>query len=79
MILVSRNEPRELENIVARDLDVLIENFVLQVQKKDGEQYEPTLLLFQALIVIQERKTIHNHYGRKGVPKNERCVSREAK
>ena len=42
--LVSRNEPRELENIVGRDLDVLIANFLLQVQKKDGEQYEPTLL-----------------------------------
>ena len=35
--LVSRNEP-------GRDLDVLIANFLLQVQKKDGEQYEPTLL-----------------------------------
>ena len=29
--LVSRNEPRELENIDARDLDVLIANFLLQV------------------------------------------------
>ena len=29
--LVSRNEPRELENIEARDLIVLIANFVLQV------------------------------------------------
>ena len=29
--LVSRNEPRELENIEARDLNVLIANFVLQV------------------------------------------------
>ena len=36
--LVSRNEPRELENIEARDLNVLIANFVLQVWKKDGEQ-----------------------------------------
>ena len=36
--LVSRNEPRELENIEARDLNVLIVNFVLQVWKKDGEQ-----------------------------------------
>ena len=37
--LVSRNEPRELENIDARDLDVLIVNFLLQVRKKDGGQY----------------------------------------
>ena len=29
--LVSRNEPRELENIEARDLNVLTANFVLQV------------------------------------------------
>ena len=29
--LVSRNEPRELENIEGRDLNVLIANFVLQV------------------------------------------------
>ena len=36
--LVSRNEPRELENIEGRDLNVLIANFVLQVWKKDGEQ-----------------------------------------
>ena len=45
--LVSRNEPRELESIDARDLDVLIANFLLQVRKKDaGEQYEPTSLRF---------------------------------
>ena len=36
--LVSRNEPRELENIEARDLNVLTANFLLQVWKKDGEQ-----------------------------------------
>ena len=42
--LVSRNEPRELESIDARDLDVLIANFLLQVRKKDEEQYEPTSL-----------------------------------
>ena len=36
--LVSRNEPRELENIDARDFDVSIANFLLQVRKKDGEQ-----------------------------------------
>ena len=30
-ILVSRNELREIENIGARDLDVLIANFLLQV------------------------------------------------
>ena len=36
--LVSRKEPRELENIEARDLNVLIANFLLQVWKKDGEQ-----------------------------------------
>ena len=36
--LVSRNEPRELENIEARDLNVLIANFLLHVWKKDGEQ-----------------------------------------
>ena len=29
--LVSGNEPRELENIKARDLNVLIANFLLQV------------------------------------------------
>ena len=29
--LVSRNEPRELENIEARDLNVLIANLLLQV------------------------------------------------
>ena len=43
-ILVSRNELREIENIDAKDLDVLIANFLLQVRKKDGEQYEPTSL-----------------------------------
>ena len=37
---VSRNELREIENIDARDLNVLIANFLLQVRKKD--QYEPT-------------------------------------
>ena len=42
--LVSRNELREIENIDAKDLDVLIANFLLQVRKKDGEQYEPTSL-----------------------------------
>ena len=36
--LVSRNEPRELENIHARDFDVSVANFLLQVRKKDGEQ-----------------------------------------
>ena len=30
-LLVSRNEPRELENIDARDLSVLIASFLLQV------------------------------------------------
>ena len=43
-ILVSRNELREIANIDAKDLDVLIANFLLQVRKKDGEQYEPTSL-----------------------------------
>ena len=38
--LVSRNEHREIENIDARN----ITNFLLQVRKKDGEQYEPTSL-----------------------------------
>ena len=33
-VLVSRNE----ENIEARDLNVLLSNFLLQVWKKDGEQ-----------------------------------------
>ena len=42
--LVSRNEHREIENIDAKSLDVLIANFLLQVRKKDGEQYEPTSL-----------------------------------
>ena len=37
-LLVSRNEQRELENTDARDQDVLIANFLLQVRKKDGEQ-----------------------------------------
>ena len=32
-ILVSRNELREIENICARDLDVLIANFLLQVRE----------------------------------------------
>ena len=34
-LLVSRNELRELENIDARNLDVLLAIFLLQVQKKD--------------------------------------------
>ena len=33
-LLVSRNEPRELENIDARNLDVLIAIFLLRVKKK---------------------------------------------
>ena len=37
-LLVSRDEQRELENTDARDQDVLIANFLLQVRKKDGEQ-----------------------------------------
>ena len=32
-ILVSRNELREIENIGARDVDVLIANFLLQVRE----------------------------------------------
>ena len=32
-ILVSRNELREIENIGARDLDLLIANFLLQVRE----------------------------------------------
>ena len=32
-ILVSRNELREIESIGARDLDVLIANFLLQVRE----------------------------------------------
>jgi len=36
--LVSRNEQRELENIDAKDLVVLIANFLLRVRQKDGEQ-----------------------------------------
>ena len=32
-ILVSRNELREFENIGARDVDVLIANFLLQVRE----------------------------------------------
>lgn len=43
-LLVSRNELREIENIDAKDLVVLIANFLLQVLKKDGEQNEPTSL-----------------------------------
>ena len=44
-LLVSRNELRELENIDARHLDVLIAFCLLQVQKKTaGEQYVPTSL-----------------------------------
>ena len=36
--LVSRNEQsREMENIDARDLDVLIANFLLQVRKKERD------------------------------------------
>ena len=42
--LVSRNEHREIENIDAKRLDVFIANFLLQVRKKDGEQYESTSL-----------------------------------
>ena len=38
MFLVSRNERGELENVDARDLDVLIANFQLQIRKKDVEQ-----------------------------------------
>ena len=38
-VLVSRHELREIENVDAKDLDVLIANFLLQVRKKDGEQY----------------------------------------
>ena len=34
--LVLRNELREIESIDAKDLDVLIANFLLQVRKKDG-------------------------------------------
>ena len=33
IILVSRNELREIENIVARDIEVLIANFLLQVRE----------------------------------------------
>ena len=50
--LVSRNELREIENIDTKDLDVLMVNFLLQVRKKDGEQYEPTSLRSFALIVV---------------------------
>ena len=32
-IFFSRNELREIENIVARDVDVLIANFLLQVRE----------------------------------------------
>ena len=35
---------REIENIDAKDLDVLMANFLLQVRKRDGEQYEITSL-----------------------------------
>ena len=72
-VIVSRNEPRELENVVARDLDVLIANFLLQVRKKDGEQYELTVLRSFVSsfdhIFKKERLPI-NRYGGKGVPKN---------
>ena len=50
--LVSRNELREIENIDTKDLDVLMANFLIQVRKKDGEQYEPTSLRSFALIVV---------------------------
>ncbi|RUA04261.1 MAG: hypothetical protein DSY43_06765 [Gammaproteobacteria bacterium] len=42
--LVSNNEPKEIENIDAKDLDDYIANFLLQVRKQNGEQYEPTSL-----------------------------------
>ena len=42
--LVSRHELRVIEKIDVNDLDVLISIFLLQVRKKDGEQYEPTSL-----------------------------------
>ena len=42
--LVSRNELRDIENIDAKDHDVLLVNFLLQVRKKDGQQYKPTSL-----------------------------------
>ena len=44
MFLASRNYPRELENIDARDLDVLIANFLLQIWNGDREKYEPVSL-----------------------------------
>ena len=38
--LVSRKKLREIETIDAKDFDVLLANFLLQVRKKDGEHYE---------------------------------------
>ena len=40
---------REIENIDVKDFEVFIANFLLQVRKKDGEQYEPKSLRSFAL------------------------------
>ena len=71
--LVSRNELREIENIDANNLDVLIANFLLQVRKRDGEQYEPTsaqVFCFKLWSLFKKESLFLNHYGKKEVPKD---------
>ena len=41
------SENREIEDIIAEELNILIYRFMMQIKKKDGGAYEPrTLALF---------------------------------
>ena len=80
--LLSRNELRDIENIDAKDLDVLLANFLLQVRKKDGQQYEPTSL--RSFVSSFDRYLRKKYYSStimegKEFRKTKESISRKAK
>ena len=42
--LTSAGEERNIEDIPAKDLNVLMSRFFMEIKKKDGDQYEPATL-----------------------------------
>jgi len=60
---VKDNESWPLEELSPQELDLYLSRFILDVRKKNGEEYKPTIL--QALIASVEcylKKCRHSEY-----------------
>ncbi|CAG2237780.1 unnamed protein product [Mytilus edulis] len=59
--LKKKKETREIQTIPVVELDSLLSNFVLTVRKKDGQEYEPSII--RGFISSVERKLRRHKYG----------------